>query len=132
MNLTNNLFKTTTFAALGAGLGYASALALPVVNPVAGAINGCFLGLAINLTGKNFSELENKELSIKDRMIHAALVTISLVASAALSFLVCLSLHIPVTFAACVVFPVVMGMVCVLVFLPIHAGSKLAELACNT
>ena len=132
MNSTKLMIETTSFAAIGTGMGYASTLILPTINPIAGAINGFCFGLIMSKTGKSLSEIERKELPVKDKMIHIAIVNISLVASAALSFLICLSLNNPVSFSACLIFPWLMGFSCALVLLPVQIIIKTAELVHNT
>lgn len=131
MNI-KSIIETTSIAAVGAGIGYASALILPTINPIAGAINGFCFGLIMSKTGKSLSEFKREELSVKDKMIHLATITISLIASAALSFLICLSLNNPVSFSACLIFPWVMGFSCALVLLPVQIIVKIAELVHNT
>ena len=108
--MNNPIIETTIFAAAGAGMGYASAT-ISIMNPIAGAINGFCFGLIMSKTRKSLSEFRREELPFKDQMIHLATITISLIAGAALSFLICLSLNNPVSFSACLIFPGVMGLV---------------------
>lgn len=132
MNNIKPMIETISFATAGAGIGYASALIFPTINPIAGAINGFCVGLVMSKAEKSLSEFNREDLSVKDKMIHLATITISLIASAALSFLICLSLNNPVSFSACLIFPWVMGFSSVLVLLPVQIIVKIAELVHNT
>lgn len=128
MNSIKIIIETTSFAAVGAGIGYASALILPTINPIAGAINGFCFGLVISKTGKSLSEFKREDLSAKDKMLHIAIAVISLIASASLSFLICLSINNVVSFSACLIFPLAMGFSAALVLLPVQIIVKIAEL----
>lgn len=127
MSAFESIFKTTSMATLGAGIGYATSLFLPVINPIAGAINGFSFGLIISKTGKNLLDVKKEELSAKDMMVRLATITISLIASAGLSFLICFSLNNPVSFSACLFFPFIMGCTSSLVMVPAHFSAKLVH-----
>lgn len=131
-NIEKLIIETTSIAVAGAGIGYASALIFPTINPIAGAINGFCFGLIMSKVEKSASEIKREDLPLKDKMVHLATITIGLIASAALSFLVCLSLNNPVSFSACLIFPWVMGLSSTLVILPIQIIVKVAELVHNT
>lgn len=109
----NSILRTSSFTISGGVLGYGSAVLLPTVTPIAGLIIGASFGL---LADKVLSRL-NLDNSLQDQLI----AVIAMIATAALSFLICHSLFIPITFAACALFPWQMGF-CIAV---VYAAAQL-------
>lgn len=115
MNTVKSVINLACGTLVGGAIGYGSALILPTVSPLAGAINGavCYL---IFIKAGDYAESEK---SIKDDKLKKCLInSIAFLAGVTLSFLICMSAQIPITFTACLIFPWQTAFLCAMVIVP--------------